>query len=733
MADPIPASWKRIWEEWDLRWFVILSLSLQTILILFAPLRKRSSSNWIIMPLWSSYLLADWAANFAVGLISNSQGDSAGDKEDLLAFWAPFLLVHLGGPDTITAFALEDNELWLRHLFGLLFQCVAAIYIFLLSFPRNKLWIPTLLMFVTGILKYAERTRSLYLASADNFKESMLTEPDPGPNYAKLMDEYFSKKEARLPTKIEMIPEPNRAKKAANRAKQGKLTELEVVQYANGFFETFKGLVVDLIFSFCERDQSRAFFLARDDEDAFKVLEAELNFIYEVLFTKLTVVYSLAGCLSRIVSLGSLFFALWIFYFVEKHIFSVTDVRITYSLLLGAIVLDLVALLMLLVSDWTIVALKKSPETNAQSSFNTFLNKFLTFKRRRSLPFNTSQNFCLRCLVWPVRVFRRRWSESIGTYNLIYYCLHHRSKFMEIILGYFGLTGFFDDITYVKLEEFSLELRGFIFEELKAKSDIADDLETAKEISSARGNWVLRIENGWSSLHPYIVEVNYDESLLLWHIATELCYSKELKEGVADSKYRRICKLLSDYMIYLLVMQPNMMSAVAGIGQIRFRDTCAEAKKFFHRGKLKEESRKGAKNEVKGDINGKREAKSDSLDEKQIEACTNILGVFTEVKPVTIKGDRSKSVLFDACILAKKMKSLEENDKNLDKWKLMSKMWVELLSYAACHCRANAHAQQLSNGGELITFIWLLMAHFGLGDQFQINEGHARAKLIVGK
>jgi hypothetical protein len=34
---------------------------------------------------------------------------------------------------------------------------------------------------------------------------------------------------------------------------------------------------------------------------------------------------------------------------------------------------------------------------------------------------------------------------------------------------------------------------------------------------------------------------------------------------------------------------------------------------------------------------------------------------------------------------------------------------------------------------ELITFVWLLMAHFGIGDQFQINEGHARAKLIVGK
>jgi hypothetical protein len=152
----------------------------------------------VIFLIWIAYLVADWAANFAVGLISNSQKDirqkrylimKPDDHADILAFWAPFLLLHLGGPDTITAFALEDNALWLRHLVGLISQ-VSALIVFNQSFPKNKLWIPTLLLFVAGIIKYCERTRALFLANLDRFRKSILKPPYSGPNYGKIMEEY---------------------------------------------------------------------------------------------------------------------------------------------------------------------------------------------------------------------------------------------------------------------------------------------------------------------------------------------------------------------------------------------------------------------------------------------------------------------------------------------------------------------------------------------------------------
>jgi hypothetical protein len=320
------------------------------------------------------------------------------------------------------------------------------------------------------------------------------------------------------------------------------------------------------------------------------------------------------------------------------------------------------------------------------------------------------------------QILFRRWSESLYAYNLIDYCLKEycpkrkrRHFYSGRILGEkLGLKDFYDQMKYVSKIPFEKKLWDFIFVQLKKKSDLVDDPNARMRICSARGEWVLQ-NNDWtvdsSKLMRYIIDVEYDQSIILWHIATDLCYHKKSdtdmdNQSDEESDNRReFCKILSDYMLYLLIMQPTMMSVVAGIREIRFRDTCAEAKEFFT-------------------INESRSA------EPNIEkACEMILKVDTDVEPVAVKGDRSKSVLFDACILAKELLTLDTKKR----WGLMSEMWVELLSYAASHSRPSTHVAQLSEGGELITFVWLLMAHFGIGVQFQINEGHARAKLIVDK
>ncbi|KAE7995539.1 hypothetical protein FH972_000320 [Carpinus fangiana] len=744
----ILSSTTKFYDKWNVRGFVLFSLFLQTILILFAPFRKRTRCGFVIFSIWIAYLVADWAANFAVGLISNSQKDirqnralpnydhnaaeHAADHADILAFWAPFLLLHLGGPDTITAFALEDNALWLRHLVGLISQVSAAFLVFNQSFPRNRLWMPTVLLFAAGIIKYVERTCALFLANLDKFRKSKLKKADPGPNYAKIMEEYASKKEAKLPARIELIREPNKESKIARYAAvdEGPLDDVKVVRHAYHFFNIFNGLIVDLIFSFHERDESRMFFNKRTPDDAFKVIAVELNFIYELLYTKVLVVHSKPGYFVRFVSWCVVVASLSIFYTIEKRGFGKVDVGITYSLLFGAIALDTIALLMLAFSDWTVASIPQNSPICLEAINRCFLSLLRHYLKLKRINWWKKKPSC-----WDRarQVLLRRWSESLNQYNLIHYCLKERPKkkrgpfdrSCRILIDLFEKCGFlkdfYDNFYYVSSKPFEEKLWEFIFFQIKKKSDLADEPETAKSIRSARGGWVLQntewtiIESSSRKLMHYIVDVDFDQSLILWHIATDLCYhTKDNQSDTTDnqsdedtSNRREFCKILSDYMLYLLIMQPTMMSAVAGIGEIRFRDTCAEAKEFFDRKELP----KGPKEEIKK------------------VACEMILEVNTDVEPVAVKGDRSKSVMFDACILAKELRNLETKKR----WGLMSEMWVELLSYAASHCRANTHAAQLSKGGQLITFVWLLMAHFGIGEQFQINEGQARAKLIVDK
>jgi hypothetical protein len=42
-------------------------------------------------------------------------------------------------------------------------------------------------------------------------------------------------------------------------------------------------------------------------------------------------------------------------------------------------------------------------------------------------------------------------------------------------------------------------------------------------------------------------------------------------------------------------------------------------------------------------------------------------------------------------------------------------MWARLLVYAASKSRPEAHAAELARGGELLTFVGLLLSHNGLG------------------
>jgi Domain of unknown function (DUF4220)/Protein of unknown function, DUF594 len=541
-------------------------------------------------------------------------------------------------------------------------------------------------MFAAGILKYSERTWALRCASMSNLRNSMVPEPDPGPNYAKFMEYYYSSKAAGLEAKIEVVEErqyENIENPARNASNMVELPYAMAVCKAYHFFQTFKRLFVDLILSFEHRKESQDFFISIKTEKAYKVVEIELSLMYDILHSKAAVIHTWYGWVFRGITLSCVSIALILFIATERNMYDPINVNITYFLLGGAVLLEILAVVFMLLSFWTYAQLKNL------GKFDRLANAvFVVLEKLRPET-------------------RPRWSNKMAQYNLITYSLKDTPLLLEKMLKTIGLKEFWDNYRFMNYTPVTIELKELVFSELKTKMSNITDTESYRRFTNHRGQWAL-LRKGYYKKLGWSVEAEFDESILLWHIATDLLFYHS-----DSSEFGNISHHISNYMLFLLVVQPFMLPA--GIGQIRFGDTCAEAKNFFQTEK--------------------------NIDEKR--ATKMILAVNTEYEPQQVKGDRSKSVLFDGCKLAHQLEDLflrNESSGNLRNakahakmWKLISVVWVEMLCYAASKCKGNFHAKQLSMGGELLTVVWFLMAHLGMGEQYRIEAGHARAKLFVEK
>jgi len=665
----------KVWNVLEVRILVALSLYMQIVLIFLGNRRKYIANIWLQLLNWLTYLSADWTATLALGVLSKDH--KADPNFVIMAIWAPFLLVHLGGPDTITAYSLEDNELWYRHMLVLLSQLTVAVYVVYRSWTGSPLNYVSIPIFVAGIVKYGERSWSLWSGSSKGFRESILPPPDPGPNYAKFMDDYTAKKDEGCHVTLEEVNETTPSLLEHNYQGETKIPNPNIpharaLHDGLKFYKIPECLFADLILSFQDHKTSQLFFQNMDWKHAFEVIAVELGLVYDMLYTKAVLTYSKRGVFLKSVSFFCTLFALISFSFLiykgdaNQHDLHLNyDHIITILLFTGAIIFEIYAVIVLLSSS----------------------RAMFWFSNHNSRRINLLYKF-ISCFQFFFKLSHTvTWSNLMSQFNLVRFCLKDEPVKCIEIQKFLRIYNFFEKFYYKKTHKVCPELRKLIFDQLVEKSKEATDVRACKKLCSQKGDQVL---DKWNchvqDINRSIREVEFDQSILLWHIATDLCNSSDDNEpqnlNPATLQIRYTSQLLSDYMIYLLVICPFLLPN--GIGQIRFEDTCAEVGELLKERKyIKERS----------------------------QVCKMILRVNTSIPPSEVKGDRSKSVLFDACR------------------EMISHVWVEMLCHAASQCRGLHHAKQLSQGGELLTHVWLLMADLGITEQFQISKGHVRAKL----
>ncbi|GLT87812.1 hypothetical protein SLE2022_058720 [Rubroshorea leprosula] len=623
---------ERLWDLWNIRSFIILSLSLQAFLIPCAPLRKITRGKLGIL-LWSAYLLADWIASCAIGSILSNEKKSATRSSEIQVFWAPFLLLHLGGPDTITSFALEDNEFWVRHLLGLALQVGSTLYIFILSFPKNKLWLPTILVLIAGIIKYAERNRAFYLASFDHL----------GGNWV------ASKWE-------DGIHIPEQFQKMDSQVTFDDSTSRSKMWSAVHHSGSIKRILVGPLLTQNQCSDIRDTFLQEEPGDALQIMEIELSLLYEMLHTKLPVVDCTTGYVFRVISLVCILGALLSFSLLKKH-HELFDILLTYGLLVGGFALDLISIILQYVcSDWILVAHLQNKES-----------KFID---------------------------RKRWSNVVSQLNFITYYIKDSPSVLKNVADFLYMRSLLEAIRGLRClspQKFRKDQEWhFIFKEVKQLNEFLSQKlrDSSKTVLEAKEVWLYSRERVLRNFSEQLMQItsdlDYTESILTWHIATELCYQDDQAPKSDD---KAICKKFSDYMFYLEVMQPTMMAAVSVNWKMVFEDTLGQTESFVKRSSIS--NGQDARRKIL------------ELNTKKMKRREEILGV-------------KNSVLWVAIELAQELKKQYP-------WESMSKVWVQLMCIAAINCRPSVHAQQPSKGGELLTFVWLFMNHLGLGTHFSTH------------
>ncbi|KAK3445202.1 hypothetical protein EUGRSUZ_B02715 [Eucalyptus grandis] len=417
---------------------------------------------------------------------------------------------------------------------------------------------------------------------------------------------------------------------------------------------------------------------------AFEIVEIELGFMYDLLYTKVPLLNCAWGIIRWVINVSVPCAVLVLLVLQDRKDYPKVDVCITFLLLSVTILLEIYSLFQAISSVWVDHWLLQRPRRSTISSAVCFL-QFLRSQR------------------WGTVALLSFLKLIIGKRNGIFHnCLRFAKLDKKVGKNF--------NITY---REFKINSKKWILDHLRKTPEQRRLVTLKEEVSD-----LLKCSN-LDNLTWSVEAVEFDQSIMIWHIATELCYHEDRgrMQGEIPVTEFKMSKLVSRYMLYLLVFHPSKLPTV--IGEIRYEDTLIESQKFFE--DRKEDMKKPPPS---GQCSCNKQHKSRES-RHLCKVCHLLLQMTTDLPPHKLRADKSTSVLFEAFRLASQLKLDDQ------KWRVISQVWAMMLFYSVRQSKGYEHCDSLSRGGELLSHIWLLMAHLGIVQTVHPPGGDCITKLIT--
>ncbi|CAL4983959.1 unnamed protein product [Urochloa decumbens] len=697
------------WEAWQLRVLVLSSLFLQFFLFVAAIARKRRPAPWFRFLTWVAYMGCDALAVYALATLFNRHNDRHDEpvapSAGLEVLWAPLILLHLGGQDGITAYSIQDNELWRRHFVIAASQIAVAVYVFCRSgwSGDGRLLRAAILLFIPGAIKCLEKPLALKKATATSIVnasdllmvDAIEDEGNGGGAAPERMDSLESfVQAARQCVKVEA---------------EGKNPLYFDVETNSHPYQLF----VDLAHPYCIRLKNLQAMAAKKAgrEDAHGRVRAAVSRAFDRFYTKHKASY---GGLLRAVLVLLTFVVIGLFQERRRSRYARADVIVTYILLCCTAALELVSASVVLCSG-----LPEPDDSVAQYNLIGCLARSKKKKHRRLRRLSRLLGFGHQ-LDW-IGNTERRHRPSCRITELVH---------DHIASGWTGYKDSGDDGKVAGAD-------AGVSKGVESKNGV-EIVKYYRQFNDCRGQRTLKREGlfpdtaaGGKAIAESL-SMPFDESVLVWHLATEFCYFDHVDAGSDATRYSRV---ISNYMAYLLFVRPGML--VPGARRKLFEAVYIELREML---KEKPWESEDEDDEEKGEKKTKKK-KPRAMDEiartiiqkvrdppKKSCACPRAhrasadlvrkawdlahdLMEFAKKKvdehePEVGNGDNSKG---------KKIEPVDQTKKGDERmWEVIQGVWVEMLCFSAGRCRGYLHAKSLSNGGEYLTYVWLLLSYMGM-------------------